>query len=537
MKKTMYLCIALTIILAFGAMSQTANALYPTTDPWLMYRHDVARSGRGTSTAPNNNATVWASNAGYINSATSPAVVNGMVIYSGSLNLYALDEATGFTLWKSTPNFDNYVETPAISDGIAYVGSNSGTIYAINITDGSKIWSASIAPGQIQSSPAVAGRTLYFTTTSNYTYAYDINGTYLWRYGGINTGPIYSSPAIQGNLLYFGCDNGQVYALDVSGSLPIKKWQFNTHTTNIRTTPCIANGKLYVGSPGDSSLYVLNATTGSFIWKWKTTVSGGYGISSPAYYGMSPHNLIFVTGGYNNVYALYADATPGYNYTENDPGAKYWSATVGTYGVNAPVAADGKVFVVQSNTLYALSITGTGAITWFYKTTYALTEPVVADGRIFCGNYYSLFCFGSSFPPLTYYYTVNVQGTDFIVQLVIANATPSRQIGTGLYSVLHQINYTVQGLDGTNGWSNITVPNAMLGGPYTVMVDGGGVVQTVVNNGTHSAIYFTYGQSTHQIIIQGTTIIPEFPSYMALPLLMTFSLIAAAFAKKKLLKN
>ena len=531
MKKTRCICIIMAVLLTFGVLSQIASALYPTASPWPMYRHDLLRSGTCTSTAPNTNSTVWTTGTPM---SSQPVIVEGMVIYPYGNHLIALNEATGFTLWTSIA-FDGYAGTPAISGNVAFVGSTGGTLYAVNINDGSKNWSQTIAPGQIQGSPAVSGRTVYFTTTSNYTYAYDTNGTFLWHYGGLFLAPIYSTPAILGNMLYFGCDNGQVYALNVSGSLPILKWHFNTHapTSGNRATPCIANGKVYYGSYGDSSLYVLNATTGTLLWKWTTTVSGNSGVSSPAYYQTSPHNLIFING-YTSVYALYADATPGTNYTENDPAVKYWSSYI-TYGLtNSPVAADGKVFVTQGSNLYALSVTGTGAITWFYKTTYTLVEPAIADGRLFCGNQaFNIFCFGNYFPALTYDYTVNVLGNNYVIQLVIANATPSNQISTALYAISHQLNYTVQGIDGTNGWSNVTVPNALLGGPYTVTVDGGGVVQSVVNNGTYSSIYFTYGQSSHQIIIQGTTILSEFPTCAVLPLLAGLSLIATVLAKKK----
>lgn len=539
MKKTKYICIALAILLTFGALSQMANALYPTTDPWLMYRHDISRSGTGTSTVPNNNASVWTTTS-YAGS-VEPLVAEGKVIYWYGYNAFALDEATGVQLWESFGLDGSVAAAGAISGGVMYVGSSAGTIYAINITDGSKIWSAATAPGQIQSSPLVSGGKLFFTTTSNFTYAYDTNGTYLWRYGGINLGPIYSSPAIQGNLLYFGCDNGQIYALDVSGILPIVKWHYNTNNINnhIRTTPCIANGKVYVTGSSVSQLYVLNATTGQVIWSWRTNVIGNYGLSSPTYYAASPHNLIFVTGGYSRVYALYADAQAGGNYTENDPGAKYWSTDLVAYTLYySPIAADGKVFVQAGYYLYALNVAGTGTVAWFYHFSYTPTEPAVADGRIFSAAYYNLVCIGNYFPPLTYSYTVNIQGNIFNIKLVIANATPSQKIGTQLYLLQGQLNYTLQGISGTNGWSNITIPDSMLNGPYTVLVDGGAVSQSVVNNlnGSHS-IYFAYQHSTHSVVIQGTPTIPEFPTCMVLSLLAALSLAVVVLAKKKQLKK
>jgi hypothetical protein len=263
-------------------------------------------------------------------------------------------------------------------------------------------------------------------------------------------------------------------------------------------------------------------------------------VTSPAYYASSPHNLVFIIGGYANTwaYALYADATPGTNYTENDPGAKYWSTSLPSgYYYSAPIADAGKIFVVSTQgTLCALSITGAGALSWVYNLGYGNTEPVVADGRVFCGSNSKMVCIGAYFPALTYYYPVSVSGNDFVVKLVIANATPSSRIGTNLYLSAKQINYTLQGIDGTNGWSNITVADHMLGGPYTVTVDGGltSPAPIIADNGTYSSIYFTYSHSSHSVIIKGTTIVPEFPSYIVLPALIALTFFAAVFAKKKL---
>lgn len=55
----------------------------------------------------------------------------------------------------------------------------------------------------------------------------------------------------------------------------------------------------------------------------------------------------------------------------------------------------------------------------------------------------------------------------------------------------------------------------MLGGPYTVTVDGASPATRIDNdNGTHTSIYSTYLQLHHNdqtIEITGTTVIPEAP--------------------------
>jgi PGF-CTERM protein len=63
---------------------------------------------------------------------SSPAVVNG-VVYVGSddNNLYALNASTGAKLWSYRTAL--WVEAnPAITNGVVYVGSDDGNVYAFS---------------------------------------------------------------------------------------------------------------------------------------------------------------------------------------------------------------------------------------------------------------------------------------------------------------------------------------------------------------------------------------------------------------------
>jgi outer membrane protein assembly factor BamB len=194
-------------------------------------------------------------------------------------------------------------------------------------------------------------------------------------------------------------------------------------------------------------------------------------------------------------------------------------------------------FGVGNLNLYALNAT-TGNTKWTYKfATYGSDEPIVADGHVFVTNYSGLTSFGISYPPQTYYYTVNVLSQNFVIKLVIANATPGSQIGISVLLTQKKLGYALQGIENTIGMSNITIPNALLGPPYpSVTIDGASPLTgpTVVDNGTHSSIYFTYLQSSHSVVITGTTVVPEFSPTLMLPLLMAMSLAAVILARKKL---
>jgi hypothetical protein len=134
---------------------------------------------------------------------------------------------------------------------------------------------------------------------------------------------------------------------------------------------------------------------------------------------------------------------------------------------------------------------------------------------------------------VTYRYPVTAGGENFIVTLVI-NATPG-QLDTSTMITLKKISYTLEGIDGTVGMSNITIPNDMLGGPYVVTVDGGLPQYSAppMDNGTHTSLFFTYLHSVHTIEIEGSTVIPEFASVLVLPLVAIATLLATKLYTRK----
>jgi outer membrane protein assembly factor BamB len=525
MNKATWFNAVLVCLLIFGVLAQMAFALRTTIYPWTMYRHDLTRSGSTLSSTPNTNDTVvWTWSGYYPN---PPAVVDGRVIVVASSYMYALDETTGVPLWGPIYFTGTFYGTPAVVSDRLYIGTTSGYMYCINATTGGKIWEYQIqTPGQIQTIPAVANGRVYFGTTNNYVYALDaITGLYVWRFtaGGQ---VYYSSPAVDGTWIYFSCDDGKLYALNDTGSLPQKKWEYPTSGSYLRSTPVVADGKVFLGSYStDHSVFAVNKTSGQLIWKFQLTQ--GYSIDNAVAYS---DGLVFFTVANYKAYALYSNATAGLNYTENDPTIQLWSRTLGS-NPREPVVADGKVFASAGNTLYALNVTN-GQIIWYYTFSSTAYDLVVADGRIFASYYNGLTCFGDIFPPETYHYTINAGGQDWDVMLVI-NATPGALNSSGLIT-LKKITYTLQGISGTTGMSNITIPKALLGGPYTVTVDGGlpndppGVI--VTSNSTHSSLYFEYGQSTHTVEIIGTIVIPEFPTTTLLTVLMLVTAAASLSA-------
>jgi len=499
-----------------------------------MYRYDLARTGTTTSTAPNNNQTLWSHTS--TSTVGTPIIVEGEVVFIAGNKVYAVDETTGVKLWESIAFPSSLRGVPAFAYGRIYVGSYGGYMYCLNATTGGKLWEYDASTGHVETSPAVSDGRVFFGTTDNYLYAINAtNGLALspvWRYTA--GGSIYSAPTIDGDFIYFGCDDGKLYALNKSGTLPSLKWVYNTGY-RVRCTPTVYNGMVLFGTYSNRHMLIaLNKTTGT--WMWAYELANSWNIENPV--AVDNDMIYFAPSSGNKAYALYADVTPGSNYTETDATIRKWSVTLDNWNPIEPVVVDGKVFLSAYYTLYALDVSD-GHRLWTYTFTSSYGgNPIVADGHLFISSSTKLWCFGETYPPITYYYTVTpVPGHTYTVKLVI-NATPSSELDTSGLTDLHTISYTLQGIPETTGMSNITIPNEMLGGPYTITVDGGlpQYEATPDDNGTHTTLYFTYLHTgTHTVEIIGTTSIPEFPTAIILPLLMTFSIIAIAL-KRKLLK-
>jgi hypothetical protein len=100
---------------------------------------------------------------------------------------------------------------------------------------------------------------------------------------------------------------------------------------------------------------------------------------------------------------------------------------------------------------------------------------------------------------------------------------------------LAQISFKVTGESGTIGYCNATIQNTLLWGNFTVMIDGNPPIELIrEDNATHIILYFTYElQSTRTVQIIGTEVIPEFPSFLILPLFMIATLLAVIVYKRK----
>jgi outer membrane protein assembly factor BamB len=386
MKRTIIsIWLSMTIILAIGeARINSATLDYKRSNfaesvavsGWTMFHHDPSHSGYTTSRAPKTSSLRWRYRTGdWVIS--SPAVAEG-IVFVGSFDnkVYALDELTGAQIWNFITG-DKVESSPAVVDGIVFVGSHDGNIYALNEVTGEKIWSYQTG-NPVVSSPTVADGLVFVGSSDGSVYALkESTGEKIWS-RNIDLGDARSSPAIADGMVFIGNARGSIYALNEQTGAEI--WSYETNAEPADNSPAVADGIVFIGLAG--GVYAFNKTTGAKIWDFPT---GLYMLSSPA-----------VSDG-----MVFIGAYPSAIYTLNETtGALIWTTrpAIGTSS-SSPAVADGTVFVGEfagNGNIYALN-ESTGATIWNYSTGFDVrSSPAIADNMVFIGGGAYLYCFGQS---------------------------------------------------------------------------------------------------------------------------------------------
>jgi outer membrane protein assembly factor BamB len=218
--------------------------------------------------------------------------------YGTRFNRYenVLTPANASTLvqdWSYTTS-GSILSSPAVANGIVYVGSDDDSVYALNAASGALVWRYSTG-SLVRSSPAIANGIVYIGSIDHKLYALNaLTGSLLWTY---TTGLfIESPPLIVNDVVYFGSDDHTVYALNAKTGRLL--WNYTTRSDIGFASPVVANGLVYIGSE-DDTIYALNALTGAFIWNF-TAGDEIYNTSAVA------NGIVYVVSKDDKLYALKA---------------------------------------------------------------------------------------------------------------------------------------------------------------------------------------------------------------------------------------
>jgi outer membrane protein assembly factor BamB len=256
--------------------------------------------------------------------------------------LYALDAATGLTLWGPVDVGGTYQFSGITADSVNVYSVNfDGLVQALDQKTGQQQWTAKLSQYAFSSPPTVDNGVLFV--------------------GGAGSG-------------------GTVYALDtrtgaVLWSVPVANGD--------SSSPVVTADSVYVSYACELS-YRLNRTTGVYVWTHTTGCSGGGGrtpvLNGTTLYvrddaGMTPAKLSIANGSSLGTFSATQipafDGTLGFfqnagtlTMVDSSGLTPTWSTTGDSSIASAPVTIDGKVVVGSTTGLVSVYDEHTGTLLW-----------------------------------------------------------------------------------------------------------------------------------------------------------------------------
>jgi outer membrane protein assembly factor BamB len=342
---------------------------------------------------------------------SSPAVVNG-VVYIGSSDgaLWAYDahgcggELCTVPLWKGYGG-PQILTSPAVADGVVYVGSqatpnsNDGRLSAY-AADGcgqaqcAPLWQGNAGPESIlDSSPAVSNGVVYVGSYDGKLYSFAVGGCGKALCQPLWVGPtgdhIESSPTVTNGVAFIGSNDGKLYAFDAAGcgqaSCP-PLWTGDAGGPIFSSSPAVAKGMVFVASDHYLSAFkAAGCGRGSCTTQWQGTYQGSFFGGSPAIYrgkvyiGLEDDLGVFDASGCGQ--AQCAPLWLGF-------GAGEQAAVL-----SSPAIANGVVYVGRNTAeVLAFDATGCGQFIcdelWSGSTQDQIVDssPTVVDGVLYIGS-------------------------------------------------------------------------------------------------------------------------------------------------------
>ncbi len=295
----------------------------------------------------------------------SPAIVDGVAFVGDTVgNLYAVDTHNGGLLWNYTLTTAAAIDgAPAVDPalGLVFIGTSAGSVYAVSEASGKLNWSTTLT-GAV-SAPVYGAGKLYVTTSTGAVDALsESTGASQWK---VTLGsPSTSAPVLNVSvkLLVVGESGGDVLGLNSSSGAT--RWTYVTGGP-VAASAMISTGTVYVGS-NDGKLYALNQLTGAKRWIYTTL---GAVQDTPS---LDDLGLLYVGSDDGHLYVIHSNS-----------GAADFNFSFGSPVIGVSTAHGIAIYEDAAGTIGAEKtyLHGGG---WHYKTLAHLeTAPVILDGAFY----------------------------------------------------------------------------------------------------------------------------------------------------------
>jgi outer membrane protein assembly factor BamB len=331
---------------------------------WPLFRGNPQQTGVATSKLPEKLEVLWKFSTAKAIEGT-PAVANG-VVYIGSFDehLYAIDLKTGKEKWRYKLG---ETKTPAaVRDGRVYIGNLDGVLHVVDAAKGTKIWTYE-TPNQAEITSGVSfmGNKILFGCVDESLYCLSDKGEKLWTFR-VQGGPVLATPAIaQDRTFVAGCDS-TLHILDASKGVEMGSVDLGGQ---IGATAAVSGDQLYVGTMSSTVLGV-DWKQGKVSWTYESETSKQPFYSSPAV----TEKLVVLGCRDRHIRAL-----------DRAKGTEVWDFVAAGQVDCSPVIVGDRVIVGakdRTGTLYVLDLAKGTQRAKIALDGAIIGSPAVADGRL-----------------------------------------------------------------------------------------------------------------------------------------------------------
>ena len=353
---------AVTVLISLMALCGAAFG-----SPAVSYQINPAHTGSQSDNLTPPLVQRWSRDLGDSFSTISyPLIVEGKVFVlvdngkNYGFKLYALDEATGVTLWGSAASdFANYnFGGLAYDNGRIFVLDYDGFLDAFDASTGVLVWEKYFGGEypdhrrlySFTSPPTAVGGTIYFSGDGfgqEMLAVSEQDGALKW-FSSV-TGGMHCSPAVSASGVYVSYSAAATTALSPATGQVL--WRFRTQGGDAGRTPVLFNNRLYVRDLVFRGFQILDASTGTQL-----------GALDVNHIGPTPPAPAF--SGSMGYFGYFADNSTGLKALDTATLATIWSFKGDSSIATAPIVDNGYVYVGSYNgTVYALNAQ-TGAAVW-----------------------------------------------------------------------------------------------------------------------------------------------------------------------------
>jgi len=336
-----------------------------------------------------------------------PIISSGMIyVLAGNGTLWALDEVTGKTIWKSQMAGRTFqTSTPACDGERIYAATDSGDLAAFDVRTGRVIWTRHLTENRFECPVTYSDERIYLGESIAYGkklkryFSFDPDGNECWNVTRVTSGYLWDGACVVGDFAVWGDNDGVLLSVNRTDGIVVDVLDLKDESRigfakedagRIRSSVSWKDGYIYTSSEysldiGYAWKIGFNETTGLFENDgWGTAV--GFSTSTPAVYngrvylGVGEH-------GQTGELACLDDSSGDVIWSYQLDGGVKSSPALSVAGERVCICF---VTAKVNTSAYCLEDTGTeGRMVWSFNPPdkgYAVGSVAISGGSVYFGT-------------------------------------------------------------------------------------------------------------------------------------------------------